>query len=437
MQKSKFLQKVGDENKAFYYHSLFGNLFLLNREYISVLESSNPLSYKEKDTILQDLIDNKYLVDESVDERKILQQNRQEFLTNLQNGKGVISLDLNISELCNFVCPHCMNGCQIGNTKNKLMTWKVAKMAIGEYVKIIKQNGISGEIHFGSAEPLLNWELIEKVVLYCQNIIPDTQISINTNLSLLTKERALFFKKHHVFIATSLDGPKQGNDLIRIQRKGGTYDAIIQKMKLLQEIEYPLDGCSLTMNDLNMDFINEDFILFLKSMGFRGLATDIDLVNNKNCSRDVNFYVDKLISLYKLCKKIGIENFGSWTAILHNLVNQEEELITYCKAQSGRNLSVNPIGDIFLCGYSTSRVGNVNKFKQLFSYESEYYKLISLRLPGTQKKCYGCQLEGICSGQCLVSSEFSSKTNNRVDFLCDFYRKITAQLLELRLAEEV
>jgi hypothetical protein len=45
MQKSKFLQKVGDDNNALYYHSLFGNLFLLNKEYILVLEDKNPLRF--------------------------------------------------------------------------------------------------------------------------------------------------------------------------------------------------------------------------------------------------------------------------------------------------------------------------------------------------------------------------------------------------------
>ncbi len=438
MQKSKFLQKVGDDNNALYYHSLFGNLFLLNKEYISVLENPNPTTLNGKHAIVQDLIKNKYLVEEQVDERSILQKKREKFLQTLNAGKSITSLDLNVSELCNFMCPHCMNGCQIALTKNKLMKWDIAKKAIDEYIRIINENGIDGEIHFGSAEPLLNWELIREVVLYCKKKTPNTPISINTNLSLLTKERALFFKKHRVFIATSLDGPKRGNDLIRIWKKGGTYDTIISKMRLLQEIEYPLDGCSLTMNDLNVDFIDEDFIYFLKDMGFTGLATDIDLVNNENCSREVSFYVDKLVSIYKSCSSLGIENFGSWTKVFHNLVNQEDgEILTYCKAQCGRNISINPLGEIFLCGYSTSQVGNVSDFENFFSPQGGYHSLIKSRLPGQHKRCYGCNLEGICAGQCLVTSEFSSQSNDRIEFLCEFYRKVTTQLLGLKLADEL
>jgi radical SAM protein with 4Fe4S-binding SPASM domain len=98
---------------------------------------------------------------------------------------------------------------------------------------------------------------------------------------------------------------------------------------------------------------------------------------------------------------------------------------------------VNPIGDIFLCGYSTSRVGNIFAFEQLFSQRSQYYDLINARLPGIRERCYGCILEGICSGQCLVTEESSSQQNNRLDFLCEFYKRVTAQLLGLKLAGEL
>lgn len=360
MKKSKFLQRVGNDDHALYYHSLFGRLFLLDREYISVLESENPIDIHGKEAIIADLIDNGYLVDEAIDERLLLEECNKQFLTLIERGANVTSLDLNISELCNFTCPHCMNGCQITNPANKLMTWDVAKKAIDEYLNIIRNDRTIGEIHFGSAEPLLNWKLIEQVVRYCKEKSPETPISINTNLSLLTREKAIFLRDNRVFIATSLDGPRQANDQIRIKKSGGTYDLIVEKMDLLSEIGYPLDGCSLTMNDLNINLIDREFIYFLKNRGYIGLATDIDLVNNKNCNKNIGFYIDKLISIYKLCSSLGMENFGSWTKVFHNLINQEDgEVLTYCKAQSGRNLSVNPVGDIFLCGYSTTKVGNI------------------------------------------------------------------------------
>lgn len=66
MQKSKFLQQVGDENNALFFHSLLGNLFLLNQEYIAVLNSfRSPRDITEEDnpTIIQELVEARYLVD--------------------------------------------------------------------------------------------------------------------------------------------------------------------------------------------------------------------------------------------------------------------------------------------------------------------------------------------------------------------------------------
>lgn len=85
MNKSKFLQKVGDDNHALYYHSLFGNLFLLNNEYITILEDVNPVRFMQSHPqIIQDLIDNGYLISKSIDEREILKTKRMVFLERLK-----------------------------------------------------------------------------------------------------------------------------------------------------------------------------------------------------------------------------------------------------------------------------------------------------------------------------------------------------------------
>jgi uncharacterized protein len=442
MKKSSYLQSVGSGDSRLYYHSLFGNLFLLQKEYIEVLEDENPSRFiGEKDDIISELINSYYLVDRNIDERFILAQRNDLFLKKVVSGGNVTSLDLNISELCNFTCPHCMNGCQIQSKKNKLMKWEVAKVAIDEYARIINRRNLPGEIHFGSAEPLINWKLIKQVVNYCKENLPETPISINTNLSLLDEEKAKFLKDNGVYIASSLDGPKDGNDAIRTRKVGGTYETIIDKINLLKSIDHSLDGISITMNDLNIDYIDESFILFLKNLGFTGVATDIDLVNTKNCSRNVDFYVDKIITIHDLCKLHGMYNFGSWSLIYSNLVNQDgDEPITYCKSQSGRNISVNPEGNVFLCGYSTSMVGNINNIDTLFDQNSYYVNLISSKLPGMQSRCMGCQLEGICSGQCLVTHEFNQKTKkeeNKLDFLCEFYKRCTSKLLDIKLQTEL
>lgn len=436
MKKSKFLQCIGNGDYRLYYHSLLGNLYLLEKSYIDILESDDPILSAQGNTqIIDELKSAFFLVDDSCDEREILSERNDMFLKKVIGGKTITSLDLNVSEVCNFACPHCMNRSGLVNKKHAKMPWDIAKKSIDLYMNHVKNLGLDGYIHFGSAEPLTNWEVVKKCISYCRSAFDGITLAMNTNLSLLNEDIAKFLRDNNVFIATSLDGPKNGNDLIRMRINGGTYDIIMDKILLLAKVGYPLDGISITMNDLNIDYIDERFIESLKKLGFTGIATDIDLVNSKNCNRNVDFYVNKLMSIYLTCEKLGIDNFGSWSSVYSHLVNQEnEDPITYCKAQSGQNISVNPEGNIFVCGYSSSSIGDINHFDELFLENSPFYNLISNRLPGKSSRCHGCKLEGLCSGQCLVTNEFNEA--KKIDFMCEFFIRVTSKLLEHKLEKE-
>ena len=436
MKKSQYLQKIGDGDTRLYYHSLLGNLYLLEKDYIEVLESEGPLLFiKTNPDIIQDLKTACFLVEESCDERQILMERNCLFLNKVKGGKNITSLDLNVSETCNFACPHCMNRSGLINPKHAKMPWEIAKNSIDLYMNHVNNVGINGYIHFGSAEPLTNWQVVKQCISYCRKKYSDVTLAMNTNLSLLNEDIAEFLRDNKVFIATSLDGPRNGNDLIRMKVNGGTYDIIMDKIHLLSQIGYPIDGISITMNDLNIDYVDNNFIIYLKDLGIASIATDIDLVNSKNCNKGVNFYVDKLMSIYLTCERLEMDNFGSWSSIYSNLVNQDnDDPITYCKAQSGQNISVNPEGNIFICGYSSSCIGDIKHFNELFAKDNPFYNLIDSRLPGKNQKCNGCKLEGICSGQCLVTNEFNER--KKIDFMCDFFIRATTKLLEHKLEKE-
>lgn len=213
----------------------------------------------------------------------------------------------------------------------------------------------------------------------------------------------------------------------------------MKKFKILSDINYPIDGFSVTINDLNFNYINEDFIKWAANEGFRDIASDVDLINTINSSRTVDDCVKKLIDLRNCCLKYKIENFGSWTTAYHNLVNDtENEMPTFCKAVKGNNISINPEGKIFICGHTTTVLGDINDFENVFSINSPYYKLIEKRLPGNNTDCYNCYIEGVCSGQCQITNEVAKTTkNNRDHFLCDLYRKATYILLQKKLELEL
>lgn len=448
MKLSPFVRIIEGKRGALAYHSLQGNLFLLEPEYLWILKNFDHLSEIEKKSrtkIIRDLMKANYIVDENTDERRFMIRKNAEWMKKVISGAQLRLLNLMISEACNFGCKHCLHKCSIqtGIThgQKKIMKWETAKLAIDKYASMMKKWNIKNlSIHFGSAEPLLNWKVLQKSVEYIRSLDANANLAVNTNLSLLTQAMAKFLRDNKVYISTSLDGPPQGNDAIRTFSNGsGTYDAIIAKFKMLSDIGYPLDGFSVTINDLNFESVNSDFIKWAKNCGFQGIATDIDLINIKNSQRSVDDCVCKLLELRAVCQKLEMENFGSWTTAYDNLVNEpDDDMPTFCKAVKGRNISVNPSGAVFICGHTNSCLGTIGSFDEIFKADSPYVDLVRSRLPGNNPACYGCEIEGVCAGQCQITREVSASTKNTRDkMLCEFYKMVTRKLLERKITAEL
>ena len=295
-------------------------------------------------------------------------------------------------------------------------------------------------MHFGSAEPFLNWEVMLRTCEYVRELDQSASLSVNTNLTLVNHEMAKFFVDMDVKVSISLDGPEKGNDVMRIYADGrGTYSDILKGIAIMRQTGYDIDAFSVTLNDLNFDLVDESFIEWAAEQGFRGIATDIDMINARNAHRPIEECVHKLMALRTACIKYEMENFGSWTTVYDFLVNEPDcGVTTFCRAASGQNLSVNPEGNIFICGHTSSLLGSIEDLESTLAYNSPYYKLVESRLPGNDPACFGCPIEGFCAGQCQITKEVAMATGNRrFDYLCEFYRQATSKLLENKLALEL
>src|SRR5699024_8598917 len=86
--------------------------------------------------------------------------------------------------------------------------------------------------------PLLNFDLIEKVVKFAEKQFfgNDILFTVTTNGSLLTKEIALFLQEHNFNLMISLDGAEEVHNRSRkfaVNGKG-TFGVIYENIKMLQ-----------------------------------------------------------------------------------------------------------------------------------------------------------------------------------------------------------
>ncbi|MEK9150895.1 MAG: radical SAM protein [Patescibacteria group bacterium] len=298
-----------------------------------------------------------------------------------------------------------------------------------------EQGKTHGKIHFGNAEPLVNWPVIEQVLEYCNKIDDFSfEFAINTNLTLMTRRIAEVCKKYKIRIATSLDGVQKANDAIRITKSGeGTFARILQKFDLLAEIGYPLDGFSITVIKDNFELVDTDILNLAIERGMTSIAFDYDLIGLAHIS--VEKRVAKLMRLKKYANEHGIDFFGTWDSPFRNLTS--ESLLfgdhAFCAAVQGKSLEFNVDGSIKICSHSTASVGHINSFNEIFENKGGLMQIVASRFPGTDVYCSGCEIEGPCGGQChvtreVVSCSASEERQKLFTDLCDFYRGITKAL---------
>lgn len=232
----------------------YGNYFFdVNTHTINKVEEH---VYKSLELILAgkgDSIDEKsMIVIENIENQGLLKPNRPKLMKHpateflgyhLKHKVSQISLQL--TQDCNFRCNYCV----YSETNNKLnrnhskrkISFDLAKKGV-DFLLSHSRDIASPSIGFYGGEPLLEFDLLKKIVIYAESIFwgKDIRFNITTNCSLINREIMDFFAEHDMPLLISLDGPKYMHDANRkFAANGcGTFDVIMNKLSFIKE-KYP------------------------------------------------------------------------------------------------------------------------------------------------------------------------------------------------------
>jgi uncharacterized protein len=144
--------------------------------------------------------------------------------------QGWKELILEVTQVCNFRCKYCCYSEHYSNTRSHgkgQMDMATAKLAVDYYMdnfyKVRQRNPFRNPtIAFYGGEPLVNYELIEKVVEYVRNKFSNVNFdfTITTNGLLLTDKIMDFFVENNFSIIVSLDGGQENHDRNRRKADG-------------------------------------------------------------------------------------------------------------------------------------------------------------------------------------------------------------------------
>lgn len=453
--KSPFMQVVRDGDSAVIWHSLFGYPKVVPAESLEFLDLfSEPATIRsqlgdevpeEEREAIKELLRCYFLVPEDFDDRAFLEEKMREREVGIVSGSLIDYLELIMSEACNFRCTYCIHfnnletSDRINNPK-KFMQFNTAKETVDQYLKILHGHGKRvAEINFGGGEPLLAWPVIKQVLEYCRTVYGsefEFRFSINTNASLITPEVAAILKEHRVEIASSLDGLREGNDRVRLTKSGnGTFSQIMRGFEALAQAGYPLDGVAVTVTEKNFYELDELIIDWAVARGMKNVRIDIDVVDMVEIP--VEDVVVKLMRIRRYAAARGVDIPGFWSRPAENLNESTlESRVAFCGAVRGNSMCVGPSGNIYGCGYSTTQLGSLSEIQSFHAPGTAYHRFVRDHLTGMMEMCKDCMIEGQCGGGCNITQEFARATKTaKIERMCDFYRRMTQEILREQLLE--
>lgn len=216
------------------------------------------------------------------------------------------------------------------------------------------------EVDFFGGEPLMNWEVVKKLVEYGNEKAEKKgkvfRFTITTNGVLLDDEKIEYINKHMHNVVLSLDGRKEINDEMRpTLNDKGSYDLIVPKFKKLidsreKDKYYYVRG---TFTRDNLDFSKD--VLHFADLGFDLTSVEpvVDSDDNPYALKEEDMpkifeEYEKLADEYAN-RKIKGDNF----TFFHYMIDLDQgpcviKRLTGCGAGC-EYMAVTPEGDLYPC----------------------------------------------------------------------------------------
>lgn len=345
----------------------------------------------------------------------------------------VKALCLHVAHDCNLACRYCFAGEGEYKGDRSLMSYEVGKKALDF---LVENSGSRRnlEVDFFGGEPLLNFDVVKKLVAYGRELEKTKdkhfRFTLTTNGVLLNDDVIEFANKEMDNIVLSVDGRKEIHDHMRPFKNGaGSYDFVIDKFKKVAEsrkqTKYYVRG---TFTHNNLDFVKD--VLSLADEGFEQISVEPVVagpeepyaIREEDIPTICKGY-DELAKEMLKRKKEGREfNF------FHYMIDLSGGPCVY-KRLSGcgsgtEYLAVTPWGDLYPChqfvGEEQFCLGNVETGIQNTDMR-DTFKLCNVY---AKEECSSCFAKFYCSGGCAANAyHCHGDINKPYEIGCELQRK--------------
>lgn len=355
------------------------------------------------------------------------------------------ALCLHVAHTCNLNCSYCFAAQGKYQGERALMSFEVGKRAL-DFLIENSGNRKNLEVDFFGGEPLMNFDVVKRLVEYARSIEKkhnkNFRFTLTTNGVLIDDDVIDFCNREMNNVVLSLDGRKEVHDRLRKDYNGnGSYDLIVPKFQKFVEKRgdksYYIRG---TYTHKNTDFTND--IFHMANLGFKELSMEPVV-----CAPGEEYALteDDLPVLFKqyeiLAKEMlkrDSENRGF--TFYHYMIDLSNGPCIYKRISgcgSGTEyLAVTPWGELFPChqfvGDEKYSMGNIydgvtnTKMRDRFKKCNVY----------SRPECADCWAKLYCSGGCAANAYHATGDILGVyDYGCKLFKKRMECAIMMKVAE--
>lgn len=202
---------------------------------------------------------------------------------------------------CEHSCPYC----QVSRQSTDRSRYDMSEETAGRALAIaLSSPSPQIKIEFQGGEPLLNFPLVEKIVLDAKRQAPSRgkkiEFVIASNLALLSDEHLAFCKTHDVLLSTSLDGPADLHNKNRPRPGSNSHELAVKGIRRAKEFLGPDHvGALMTTTERSLDRpeeIIDEYLrhgldgIFLRPLSPYGFAVKTKQFNRYDARRWLQFY---------------------------------------------------------------------------------------------------------------------------------------------------
>ena len=347
---------------------------------------------------------------------------------------GVVkALCLHVAHTCNLNCSYCFASQGNYHGDRAVMSYEVGKRALDF---LIENSGTRRnlEVDFFGGEPLMNFDVVKKLVAYARSIEKERgknfRFTLTTNGVLIDDDVIEFANKEMSNVVLSLDGRKDVHDRFRVDYAGnGSWEKIVPKFQKLVKAR---DGKNYYMRG-TFTHHNPDFLEDIKTMldlGFNELSMEPVVCAKGDPSElteeDLPIVLEQYERLATLMMKKNKD--GKPFTFYHYMIDLAGGPCIYKRISgcgSGTEyMAVTPWGDLYPChqfvGEEKFKLGDIFNGVSNVAVQDEFMACNVY----ARKECKDCWAKLYCSGGCAANAYHSTGSVKGVyEYGCKLFRK--------------